>query len=180
VDYIASEIRLDDSELRGHGGKRDAAKRQSSRDRKDLCETNACFSSWSSFSFDEILFGTFLGYFAPMTKAFSVCQAGSFWGFELLPAAVMRIASGRLGERMMHDWAVHAARNGYALDQLKILARLLFVPDGAARRKLHQMERSIVLGVAGDTARMARTLGREDGLHLGFEELVIQRWRRCG
>ena len=36
-----------------------------------------------------------------------------------------------LRERMSEQWALHAARHNYPLDQLEVLARLLFVPRRA-------------------------------------------------
>ena len=42
-------------------------------------------------------------------------------GFELLSAAVMRIAASLLGKRVMDDRAVHAAGDGDLLDELEVL-----------------------------------------------------------
>src|SRR6266550_3384529 len=99
--------------------------------------------------------------------------------FELLAATVMGIATGLLGERMFDDGAVQAAGYRHPLDQLEVLARLLFVPIRAAGRQPHQVERRVIARMASNATRMARTLGQEDGLHLGLEKPVIQR-RRCG
>src|SRR6185436_3092532 len=97
---------------------------------------------------------------------------------ELLPSAVMGIATGFWGERMFYDRTVHAAGDRHPLDQLEVLARLRFVPVRGARREFHQMERRVVLHMTIGAARMTIALGDKNGLHLGLEKLVVQR-RRC-
>ena len=72
------------------------------------------------------------------------------------------------------------AGDGHPLDQLEVLARLLFVPGRGAGRERHQVERRVVDRMANDAPRMAFTLGKEDGLYLGLEELVIQRAAAAG
>src|ERR1019366_9554726 len=98
---------------------------------------------------------------------------------ELLAAAVMGIAAGLLSERMLDQRALQDSGRGHPLDQLEILARLLFAPAHGAGRQRHQVERRVVGGMANNASRVASTLGEEDGLHLGLEEIVIQRCR-CG
>ena len=78
----------------------------------------------------------------------------------------------------MHEQrALGIARQRYEFgDRLEILARLLFIPGGFSRRELLQLENSTSGShVAGDTARVAGTLGQEDRLHFGFEVVVIER-----
>src|SRR5262245_55026351 len=95
--------------------------------------------------------------------------------FELLAAAMMRIATGFLRERMMDQRAVQAARYGDLLDQLEVLPRLRFCPSCGSGRQRHQVEGRVVLCMANDTARMAGTFGREHRLHFALEEVVVQR-----
>src|SRR6516162_2646493 len=88
------------------------------------------------------------------------------------------ITTSLLGERVLDEWAVDIAGLNHALDQLEILARLLFVPGRGPGREWHQVKRRVVDRVANNASRVARTFGKEDGFHLDLEELVIQR-RRC-
>src|SRR5205807_2078 len=99
---------------------------------------------------------------------------------ELLGPAVMGIAASLFGERMFEQLAVQEAGHSHPLDQLEVPARLLFVPGRAPGRERHQLERRVVERMANNAASVARTLGKEDGLYLGLEKLVIQRRRRGG
>jgi hypothetical protein len=98
---------------------------------------------------------------------------------ELLASTVMVITTSLFGERMFEQLALQEAGHSHPLDQLEVHARLLFVPGRAPRRERHQFERRVVERMANNASRVALTPGKKDGLHLGLEELVIQRLR-CG
>src|SRR5947207_11919894 len=57
---------------------------------------------------------------------------------KLLASAMMSIATGLFGERVLEERALQIASLHDPLDQLEILPRLLFVPTRATRRKRHQ------------------------------------------
>ena len=87
---------------------------------------------------------------------------------------MVRIAASFLRERVVHQRTVEIARDSDALDQLKVLARLLLIPAFASRRQWHEMERRIVLGVTDDTAGVAGAFGQEHRfLGLDWNYLVI-------
>ena len=59
--------------------------------------------------------------------------------FELLAATMMGVTAGVFGERMDDELAVLVTGHDHLLDQLEVLARLLFVPGRAPGRELNQM-----------------------------------------
>jgi hypothetical protein len=55
---------------------------------------------------------------------------------------------------------------------------LLFVPRRTARRERHEVQGRVVDRMANNASGVSGTLGKEDGLDLGLEELVVQRGGR--
>jgi len=96
----------------------------------------------------------------------------------MLAAIVMRIATGLLGERMQQHAALIGlaghdvgARNG------KIRAGALLAPGRATLgQRLHMHD--IPMQVAGNAARVAVPLCREDRLNVGLEVLEVERGGR--
>src|SRR5579864_1356008 len=90
---------------------------------------------------------------------------------------MMRIATRLLGERMDEQFAPLEAGLRHLLDQLEVLARLLFVPGRSSGRERHEMERRVVERMAGNASRVTVAFVEEHGLDLVLEVLVIQRRR---
>jgi len=68
------------------------------------------------------------------------CQPlGIVLRFKVLASAVSGIPASLYGERMLEQWALQAAGHHHPLDQLKVLARLLFVPGRIPGRERHQV-----------------------------------------
>src|SRR5258708_20030884 len=86
----------------------------------------------------------------------------------------MGITTGLFGERMHDQFAPLEAGLSHLLDQLEVLARLLLGPGRAPGREPHDLERRVIERMANNASRVARTLGKEDGLYLALEELVIE------
>ena len=95
----------------------------------------------------------------------------------MLAPAVMGITASLFGERMHGQFAPLEAGLSHLLDQLEVLARLLFGPSRAPGREPHQVERRVVERMANNASRVARTLGEEDRLYFGSEKLKIKRSR---
>src|SRR5580700_9901886 len=92
---------------------------------------------------------------------------------------MMRIATRLFGERMYDQFAPLEAGLCHLLDQLEVLARLLFIPGRGSGRERHEVERRIVERMASDASRMPLTLVKEHGLYLVLEELVVKSRRSC-
>src|SRR5258708_854486 len=86
----------------------------------------------------------------------------------------MGVTTSLFGERMHDQFAPLEAGLSHLLDQLEVPARLLFGPGRAPGREPHQVERRVIEGMANNASRVASTLGKEDGLYLGLEKLVIR------
>src|SRR5262245_7892776 len=97
-----------------------------------------------------------------------------------LAAAIVELvaASGRL-ERMAQEAALHrVARRHELRHTLEVLARLLLVPRGCARRQRLQKPDRALGAVAHDAARESWTFREKYGLDLRLEVLEVERGRR--
>src|SRR6186997_2420714 len=96
---------------------------------------------------------------------------------------MMRIAARAFGKRVTQQLAdLWFACDDTRLDDLEVLARVLFAPGRVAWRQLLQPHRRAGV-VTGDAPRIASALGREHRLDASLEEVVVERgrrWRRGG
>src|SRR4026207_2213309 len=96
---------------------------------------------------------------------------------------MMRIAARAFGKRVTQQLAdLWFACDDTRLDDLEVLARVLFAPGRVAWRQLLQPHRRAGV-VTGEAPRIPRGLGREHRLDASLEEVVVERgrrWRRGG
>src|SRR5690349_963138 len=98
----------------------------------------------------------------------------------MLATIVMRIPSRTFSEGVTEQLAdVGLTRDDARLDELEVLARVLFTPGRVSRCQLLQPHRRAGV-VTGDAPRVARALGGEDRLNANLEIVVVERGRRFG
>jgi hypothetical protein len=96
----------------------------------------------------------------------------------MFAAAVIEVAARLFVEWMNQESAGRVTGFDHASDRLEVLPRLLVVPRLASGRyRLQSQWRAGTM--ARDAPGVAGTLGQEDRLHAGLEEVEIERCR-CG